>query len=53
VLHPTTVLIIDTGFATSSFGEHTIIGTIGVVNAILRGVSPPFIAKVGHNRWPY
>lgn len=36
----------DASFATSSFGEHTIIGTIGVVNAIMRGVAPPFIAKL-------
>jgi hypothetical protein len=33
-------------FATSSFGEHTIIGTIGVINGVLNGVSQPFIAKV-------
>ncbi|WRT67511.1 uncharacterized protein IL334_004483 [Kwoniella shivajii] len=33
-------------FATSHFGEHTIIGTIGVIRAILAGVSPPFIAKL-------
>jgi len=33
-------------FATSSFGEHTIIGTIGVVNGIIGGVAPPFIAKL-------
>ncbi|OCF35087.1 siderophore-iron transporter Str3 [Kwoniella heveanensis BCC8398] len=33
-------------FATSSFGEHTVIGTIGVINAIVAGVAPPFIAKL-------
>ncbi|TYJ57394.1 hypothetical protein B9479_001934 [Cryptococcus floricola] len=33
-------------FATSAFGEHTIIGTIGVVNGILNGVTQPFIAKM-------
>lgn len=36
----------DVPFATSSFGEHTIIGTIGVINGVLNGVSQPFIAKV-------
>ncbi|WVQ81948.1 hypothetical protein IAT38_004075 [Cryptococcus sp. DSM 104549] len=33
-------------FATSAFGEHTVIGTIAVINGILNGVSQPFIAKV-------
>ncbi|OXG87858.1 siderophore-iron transporter Str3 [Cryptococcus neoformans Gb118] len=33
-------------FATSSFGKHTIVGTIGVINGILNGVAPPFIAKI-------
>ncbi|WVQ72881.1 hypothetical protein IAR50_002442 [Cryptococcus sp. DSM 104548] len=33
-------------FATSAFGEHTVIGTIGVINGILSGVTPPFIAKM-------
>ncbi|WWD08232.1 hypothetical protein V865_006343 [Kwoniella europaea PYCC6329] len=33
-------------FATSAFGEHTIIGTIGVVNSIIAGVAPPIIAKL-------
>jgi hypothetical protein len=37
---------LDVPFATSSFGEHTIIGTIGVINGVLNGVSQPFIAKV-------
>jgi hypothetical protein len=36
----------DVPFATSAFGEHTIIGTIGVINGVLNGVSQPFIAKV-------
>jgi len=36
----------DAQFATSSFGEHTVIGTIGVINGIIAGVAPPFIAKV-------
>ncbi|WVQ96555.1 hypothetical protein IAU59_003660 [Kwoniella sp. CBS 9459] len=37
---------IDAQFATSAFGQHTIIGTIGVINAIVAGVAPPFIAKL-------
>lgn len=33
-------------FATSAYGEHTIIGTIGVITQIMNGVAQPFIAKV-------
>ncbi|TXT07886.1 uncharacterized protein COLE_04810 [Cutaneotrichosporon oleaginosum] len=33
-------------FATSSYSEHTIIGTISVVTGIMAGVSQPFIAKM-------
>lgn len=36
----------DVPVATSSFGQHTIVGTIGVINGVLNGVSQPFIAKV-------
>lgn len=36
----------DSSFATSAFGQHTVIGTIGVINGILGGVCPPFFAKV-------
>ncbi|OCF37481.1 siderophore-iron transporter Str1 [Kwoniella heveanensis BCC8398] len=32
-------------FATSSFGEHTILGTISVITSIMSGVTKPFIAK--------
>ncbi|OCF31471.1 siderophore-iron transporter Str1 [Kwoniella heveanensis BCC8398] len=35
-----------TPFATSAFGEHTIVGTIGTITAIMAGVSKPFIAKL-------
>jgi len=41
------VLRVDAQFATSAFGQHTVIGTIGVINGILGGVCPPFFAKVG------
>ncbi|KAG5641857.1 hypothetical protein DXG03_004097 [Asterophora parasitica] len=33
-------------FATSSFGEHTIVGTIAVITAIMAAVAQPFIAKM-------
>ncbi|TXT04868.1 hypothetical protein VHUM_03951 [Vanrija humicola] len=33
-------------FATSSFGEHTLVGTIAVVTGIMAGVCQPFIAKM-------
>lgn len=39
-------LTADAAFATSSYSEHTIIGTIAVVTQIMAGVSQPFIAKV-------
>ncbi|OCF59014.1 siderophore-iron transporter Str1 [Kwoniella mangroviensis CBS 10435] len=32
-------------FATSAFGEHTILGTISVITSIMSGVAKPFIAK--------
>ncbi|KAL7420081.1 hypothetical protein Q5752_005046 [Cryptotrichosporon argae] len=32
-------------FATSSFGEHTILGTITVITSIIAGVAQPFVAK--------
>lgn len=37
--------IADVPFATSAFGQHTIVGTIGVINGVLGGVTQPFIAK--------
>lgn len=36
----------DAQFATSSFGEHTLVGTIAVVTGIMAGVCQPFIAKM-------
>ncbi|KAL7419034.1 hypothetical protein Q5752_005870 [Cryptotrichosporon argae] len=33
-------------YATSSYSDHTIISTIGVINGIVAGVAPPFIAKL-------
>ncbi|KAL1405311.1 hypothetical protein Q8F55_008938 [Vanrija albida] len=33
-------------FATSSFGQHTLVGTIAVVTGIMAGVCQPFIAKM-------
>ncbi|WWC69773.1 uncharacterized protein I206_103716 [Kwoniella pini CBS 10737] len=33
-------------FATSAFGEHTVLGTISVITAIMAGVAKPFIAKL-------
>ncbi|KAK8849795.1 hypothetical protein IAR55_005131 [Kwoniella newhampshirensis] len=33
-------------FATSSFGEHTVLGTITVITGIMAGVAKPFIAKL-------
>ncbi|WVQ71398.1 hypothetical protein IAR50_000932 [Cryptococcus sp. DSM 104548] len=35
-----------TAFATSSFGEHTVLGTITVITSIMAGVAKPFIAKL-------
>lgn len=40
------VLIVDTPFATSAFGAHSVVATIDVINGIVSGVSQPFIAKV-------
>jgi hypothetical protein len=39
-------LMIDTPFATSAFGAHSVVATIDVINGIVSGVSKPFIAKV-------
>jgi hypothetical protein len=39
--------MIDTPFATSAFGAHSVVATIDVINGIVSGVSKPFIAKVG------
>jgi hypothetical protein len=36
----------DAQFVTSAYKEHTVIGTIGVINGIVGGVLPPFVAKV-------
>ena len=36
----------DEQFATSSFGSHTILGTISVICSIMGGVAKPFVAKV-------
>ncbi|KAK1925985.1 hypothetical protein DB88DRAFT_480303 [Papiliotrema laurentii] len=33
-------------FVTSAYKEHTVIGTIGVINGIVGGVLPPFVAKL-------
>nr|BAK05769.1 predicted protein [Hordeum vulgare subsp. vulgare] len=33
-------------FATSAFGEHTIVGTIATITGIMAGVAKPFIAKL-------
>ncbi|WRT66816.1 uncharacterized protein IL334_003779 [Kwoniella shivajii] len=33
-------------FATSAFGEHTVLGTIAVITSIMSGVAQPFIAKL-------
>jgi hypothetical protein len=38
--------MIDTPFATSAFGAHSVVATIDVINGIVSGVSKPFIAKV-------
>ncbi|TYJ52549.1 hypothetical protein B9479_006838 [Cryptococcus floricola] len=35
-----------TAFATSSFGEHTVLGTITVITGIMAGVAKPFLAKM-------
>ncbi|KIR69855.1 hypothetical protein I310_06420 [Cryptococcus deuterogattii CA1014] len=35
-----------TAFATSAFGEHTILGTISVITGIMAGVAKPFLAKL-------
>lgn len=36
----------DTAFATSAFGEHTVLGTISVITGIMAGVAKPFLAKL-------
>lgn len=46
VLECRLILALDVPVATSSFGLHTIVGTIGVINGILNGVAQPFVAKV-------
>jgi len=38
----------DEQFATSSFGSHSLIGTISTITGIMAGVAQPFIAKVSH-----
>jgi len=38
--------MLDTPFATSAFGAHSVVATIDVINGIVSGVSKPFIAKV-------
>ncbi|WVQ89262.1 hypothetical protein IAS59_003015 [Cryptococcus gattii] len=35
-----------TAFATSAFGEHTVLGTISVITGIMAGVAKPFLAKL-------
>ncbi|WVQ70460.1 uncharacterized protein L199_008687 [Kwoniella botswanensis] len=35
-----------TAFATSAYGEHTVLGTISVITSIMSGVAKPFIAKL-------
>lgn len=35
-----------TPFATSAFGEHTIVATVSVITGIVDGVAKPFIAKI-------
>jgi hypothetical protein len=38
--------MLDTPFATSAFGAHSVVATVAVINGIVAGVSQPFIAKV-------
>jgi hypothetical protein len=44
--------MIDTPFATSAFGAHSVVATIDVINGIVSGVSKPFIAKVRLSLFP-
>lgn len=39
-------MLSDTAFATSAFGEHTVLGTISVITGIMAGVAKPFLAKL-------
>jgi hypothetical protein len=44
--------MLDTPFATSAFGAHSVVATIDVINGIVSGVSKPFIAKVSFSLSP-